>query len=286
MNFGIIIPAHNEADCIEKTLRSLFEQTKTPRQIIIVDDCSTDSTPLILERIKQENPLLEVIRRDDGKTHLPGSKVVRAFNTGLPFLEDDIDVICKFDADLIFPPNYLEVLEKHFAENPKIGMCGGFCYVEKKGEWVLENLTDKDHLRGAVKAYRKTCFSDIGGLKTAMGWDTADELLARFYGWEVKTDNSLKVRHLRPTGVGYNLKARFLQGSVFYRLRYGFLLSVLASAKLALKKRKISLLKDYLQGYFKAKSEKQDFLVTPQQGKWIRKYRWKKILAKIFKKTA
>ncbi|MFK8269700.1 glycosyltransferase [Capnocytophaga stomatis] len=285
MNFGIIIPAHNEADCIERTLESLFKQTKKPLQVIVVDDCSTDSTPQILEKIKQENPSLTVLRREVGDTHLPGSKVVQAFNAGLPFLKNNIDIICKFDADLVFPPDYLEVLEKHFSENPKVGMCGGFCYVEKKGEWFLENLTNKDHLRGAVKAYRKACFEAIGGLKTAMGWDTADELLARFYGWEVKTDESLKVKHLRPTGAGYNLNARFLQGSVFYRLRYGFLLSVLASVKLALKKKKFSLFKDYLRGYFKAKAEKQAFLVTPEQGKWIRNYRWKKILAKVFKEN-
>ncbi|CEN32851.1 glycosyltransferase [Capnocytophaga cynodegmi] len=282
MNFGIVIPAHNEGDFIEKTLESLFKQTKAPSQIIVVDDCSTDSTPQILEKIKQKNPSLVILHREGGTTHLPGSKVVRAFNSGLPFLKDDIDVICKFDADLVFPPDYLDILEKHFNENQKIGMCGGFCYVEKNGDWVLESLTDRDHLRGAVKAYRKDCFSDIGGLKTAMGWDTIDELLARFYGWEVKTDEVLKVKHLRPTGAGYNLNARFLQGSVFYRLRYGFLLSVLASAKLAFKKKKWSLFKDYLRGYFKAKREKQEFLVTSEQGKWIRHYRWNKILTKIF----
>jgi hypothetical protein len=25
----------------------------------------------------------------------------------------------------------------------------------KNGEWILENLTDKDHIRGAFKAYQK-----------------------------------------------------------------------------------------------------------------------------------
>jgi hypothetical protein len=26
--------------------------------------------------------------------------------------------------------------------------------ISKNGEWILENLTDKDHIRGALKAYR------------------------------------------------------------------------------------------------------------------------------------
>ena len=283
MNFGIIIPAHNEASFIEETLMSLFQQTKKPSQIIVVDDCSTDETPQILAKLQQKNNILRIVRREQGTTHLPGSKVVMAFNAGYPLLNTEIDVICKFDADLIFPTNYLEMLEKHFSENKSIGMCGGVCYIKIEKEWVLENLTNKDHLRGAVKAYRKICFEDIGGLKVAMGWDTVDEFLARFYGWEVMVDTSLKVKHLRSTGTGYNQNARFLQGSVFYRLRYGLFLSVLASTKLAFKKRKMNLLRDYLQGYFKAKKEKQDFLVTSEQGKWIRKYRWKNILKAILK---
>jgi hypothetical protein len=38
----------------------------------------------------------------------------------------------------------------------------------KNGEWILENLTDKDHIRGAFKAYQKACFKQMGGLKAAM----------------------------------------------------------------------------------------------------------------------
>lgn len=285
MNFSVVIPTHNEAAHIEKTLHSLFAQTRQPSQVIVVDDFSTDETPLVLQKLKRQYPLLEVVRREHQATHSPGSKVVQAFNEGLRLLNADAEVICKFDADLIFPTHYLETLSAYFTENPTIGMCGGVCHIEKNGEWILENLTNADHLRGAVKAYRKDCFSAIGGLKEAMGWDTVDELLARFYGWEVKVDTSLKVKHLRPTGAGYNHSARFLQGSVFYRLRYGLWLSVLASAKLAFKKKRFGLLTDYLQGYFNAKKEKQPFLVTPEQGKWIRKYRWEHIFKKVMPRS-
>jgi hypothetical protein len=71
-------------------------------------------------------------------------------------------------------------------------MIAGHCYIEKDGSWVLENLTGKDHIRGALKAYRKKCFQDIGKLKPAMGWDTMDELLALYYNWTFRTDDTLK----------------------------------------------------------------------------------------------
>jgi len=53
---------------------------------------------------------------------LPGSKVVKAFNLGFNTLDDNFDVICKFDADLIFPKNYLEKISLHFDQNLKTGM--------------------------------------------------------------------------------------------------------------------------------------------------------------------
>lgn len=119
-------------------------------------------------------------------------------------MDDDYDIICKFDADLIFPDNYLEQLAFLFKENDRLGMASGFCYVEKNGDWVLENLTRKDHIRGALKAYRKQCFTDIGKLKPSMGWDTVDELLAKYYNWDILTDERLHVKHLKPTGISYN----------------------------------------------------------------------------------
>ena len=48
-------------------------------------------------------------------------------------------------------------------------MVAGFCYIEKNNDWVLETITRKDHIRGALKAYRKECFEDIGNLKAVNG---------------------------------------------------------------------------------------------------------------------
>jgi hypothetical protein len=86
-------------------------------------------------------------------------------------------------------------------------------------DWILENLTDKDHIRGAFKAYRKETYKQIGGLKPAMGWDTVDELLCKFYNWKVVTDENLQVKHLKPTGANYNKNARYKQGEAFYSFR-------------------------------------------------------------------
>lgn len=280
MNFYIVIPAHNEEAYIKQTLESLVTQTLLPKQLVVVNDHSTDKTQQIVERFVSKYNWISLVNTTSSDEHLPGSKIIHAFYKGFETLDDSYDVICKFDADLIFPKNYLEQLAFHFKTNEKLGMVSGFCYIEKNHQWVLENLTRKDHVRGALKAYRKACFEQIGKLKPSMGWDTVDELLAKFYGWELLTDESLHVKHLKPTGKNYNKASKHMQGEAMYRMRYGFWITLISALKLAYKKRSFKLFKDYMAGFFKAKKEKLPFLVSEEQGEFIRKLRWKGMMGK------
>ena len=142
MNFHIIIPAHNEQNYIGKALESLTQQTLLPKAVVVVNDNSTDNTQNISEGYASKYPWISVINSKSSDKHLPGSKIIQAFNKGLAILNDDYDIICKFDADLIFPKNYLEKIAYHFQANKKLGMASGFCYIEKNNEWILENLTN------------------------------------------------------------------------------------------------------------------------------------------------
>ncbi|WP_271765381.1 glycosyltransferase [Aquimarina algiphila] len=281
MKTYIVIPAHNEEQFIAKTIESLVSQSVLPQKIVIVNDNSTDTTVDIINKFIDQYDFISLIDTNSSEEHMPGSKVINAFYQGYRTLDTDYDIICKFDADLIFPSNYIEQIIELFKKDSSIGMAGGFCYVQKNQEWKLENLTNKDHIRGALKAYRKACFKDINGLRPAMGWDTVDELLAQYHNWKIKTDASLHVKHLKPTGNTYNSKSKYKQGEAFYRMRYGLLITLIASVKLALRKRQPKLIKDYLAGYFKAKKKKQTFLVSPIEGKFIRNLRWKKMKKKL-----
>lgn len=281
MKYYIVIPAHNEETFIALTLQSLTEQILLPSKVVVVDDNSMDKTSEIVNEFASKFPFITLVKKTSEAIHLPGSKVIQAFHKGFETLDENYDVIVKLDADLILPSNYFETIIHTFESDPKIGMVGGFAYIEKNGDWILENLTDKDHIRGAFKAYRKECFLQIGNLKPAMGWDTVDELLSKFYGWKVVTNQSLKVKHLKPTGANYNKTARYKQGEAFYTLGYGFLITSIASAKLAMLKKKPMLFFDYMKGFLKAKSAKKPLLVTEEQAKFIRNYRLKKMKEKL-----
>ena len=282
MDYYIVIPAHNEQAFISLTLQSLISQTHLPKKVVVVNDNSTDKTAEIVLAFAKENPFITLVNKTSSAVHLPGSKVIQAFHKGFESLDDNYDIIVKLDADLILPNNYFATIIRHFQKDPTIGMAGGFAYIEKNGEWILENLTDKDHIRGAFKAYRKECFKQIGNLKPAMGWDTVDELLSKFHNWQVITDDSLIVKHLKPTGANYNKTARYKQGEAFYTLGYGFAITAIASAKLAIMKKQPLLFIDYIKGFWKAKSAKTPLLVNAEQAKFIRNYRLKKMKEKLF----
>jgi glycosyltransferase involved in cell wall biosynthesis len=272
MKFHIIIPAHNEDHFIGKTLESLVNQTLVPKRLIVVNDNSTDKTQQIVETYAAKFNWITILNSESSDTHLPGSKIINAFNKGLEKLDENYDILCK-----------LEQIANHFKANKKLGMASGFCYIEKNEQWVLENLTNKDHIRGALKAYRKACFEKIGQLKPSMGWDTVDELLAKYHGWQILTDDTLHVKHLKPTGQSYNKASKYLQGEAMYKMRYGFWITLISALKLAYKKGSFKLFRDYMSGYFKAKSNKVDFLVSKDEGLFIRDFRWEGIRTKFQK---
>lgn len=282
MYITIIIPAHNEEKYIADCLHSFVQQTDPPEELIIVDDNSTDGTFEIASRFAQDHPWITVIQHTSSKKHLPGKKVVQAFDFGLSRTKEKYDLIGKFDADIVLPPNYFEQLRNHFRSNWLLGMCSGLLYIEKKGKWVYENIANKNHVRGPIKLYFRRVFEQIGGLRQDVGWDTVDVLLCQFHGFEVRTDDSLIVKHLRPTGHGYSTRNYRSKGEALYRMRYGLPLAKLALLKMALHGKSPKLYFQGFLGYVLAWTRNLPRFVTNEEGRFIRKLRWNGILDQLF----
>ncbi len=280
MRISIIIPAHNEAKYLGDCLDALVAQTCTPDEVLIVDDNSSDDTFSIASTYSDKFDWIRVFQRKSIDEHIPGKKVVDTFNFGLQHASG-FDLIGKFDADIILPPNYFEVMLNHFQGNWKLGMCSGLLYIKKGEKWVYENIADKNHIRGPVKLYHKACFNKINGLRLGVGWDTVDTLLAKYYDFETKTDFKLKVKHLRPTGHGYSSKNYKAKGEALYKMRYGILLTKIAGLKMAWQAKNPKLFFQMLIGYSKAAIHQLPRYVSKEEGIFIRKYRWKGIWSKI-----
>ena len=283
MKVCVIIPVFNEQDFIKKSVESLIDQTIKPAEVIYVNDNSTDNSKNIIKNLIGKCEWIRVIDHKSFQEHVPGSKVIEAFNFGLKNLETQFDIICKFDGDIILPKNYIEKIIEIFNEKEKVGIAGGNLYVQKNGKWIYENIAAKTHGRGPIKAYRVECFNDINALKSSIGWDTVDVLLAQKKGWLIYTDKNLIVKHLKPTGQKYSLHSKILQGESLYKMRFGFILSILSLLKSSLNNYSLSRLFFGLIGYCVSFLKQKPFIVTDEEGVYIRNFRWKVIYKKYLK---
>ena len=291
MKFLIIIPTHNEEKNILFTLKSLQQQTFQDFFCVVVNDGSTDKTQKIIEDFAQKNSKFKIQNLEISK-HEPGAKVVWTFNKGLESIDlNDFDIICKFDADIIFPSNYLKKINEIYESNPKAGMVSGLVRIQKsifekglafdfndeKMQWKFENLSSKNHVRGPIKSYRRECFQDMKGLRPVLGWDNIDVMLAKKNGWETMTIKDLWVKHLRPTAYQYqNQKAEKL-GEYFYNIGLSLPLALISSGKSSLKNKSISEFLITMRFFLKQKGERS---LSKDEIKYIRSLRWKQMLNK------
>lgn len=287
MRFFIIIPAHNEAENLHFCLQSLVKQTFRDFQVIVVNDGSTDDTAKIADEFCTAHQQFSVIHLPVS-AHQPGAKVVRTFNEGMKRLPQEAEIICKYDADIIFPTDYLEKINQEYERNPRAGMVAGlvripakpfeetkaFTFDDDEG-WIFENISSKNHVRGPIKSYRKRCFDDMNGLRPVLGWDNIDVMLAKMHGWETVTVKDLWVKHLRPTAYKYKSQRAEKLGEYFYNIGLNFPLMVVSSAKSALKNRSVSDFLITLKSFLKQKTERP---LSQKEIQYIRKLRWKQMI--------
>ena len=109
---SVIIPLYNKAHTIERTLRSVFSQTYTNFEVIIIDDGSTDgSTNIIKEEFKDER-LKIIVQQNKGVSY--------ARNVGIENAKGDY--IAFLDADDEWLPYYLQTVLEESRKHPKAGL--------------------------------------------------------------------------------------------------------------------------------------------------------------------
>ena len=107
MKFSVIMPAYNAALYIKNSINSVLNQTFGDFEILIVDDGSTDDTKEIVNSVKDDR-IHYIYQRNGG--------VSSARNTGISNAKGEY--ICFLDADDLWKPNHLEVIEKLIEKYP------------------------------------------------------------------------------------------------------------------------------------------------------------------------
>ena len=106
-SLSVIVPVYNEEHLVEESLRRLLLLADSDLlqrvQVVVVDDCSTDQTRDLLQRLAAdlpaENPKVEWIFRFHERNQGKGG----AMRTALNSVDGEITIV--HDADLEYPTN-------------------------------------------------------------------------------------------------------------------------------------------------------------------------------------
>ena len=110
----MIVPAYNEEKAIGKTIEALLKLSYINKEIIIVNDGSTDATLKVAKKYANNNLVRIVSKQNAGKWS--------ALNEGVKVAKGEF-VVC-IDADTLLDPDALSHLTKHF-KDPKIAAVAG-----------------------------------------------------------------------------------------------------------------------------------------------------------------
>ncbi len=94
MKVSIVIPCYNERETIEQIVQAVWDAPVADKEIIVVDDCSTDGTRTALERVRDRVTTVLYHERNQGKG--------AALRTGFGAVTGDVVIIQ--DADLEYDP--------------------------------------------------------------------------------------------------------------------------------------------------------------------------------------
>ncbi|WP_406100515.1 glycosyltransferase [Streptomyces canus] len=188
---SVLVPAYNEAKCIESTVRSLMA-SEHPIEVLVIDDGSSDGTARIVEAMG-----------------LPNVRVVRQLNAGKPaalnrgLANARHDIIVMMDGDTVFEPSTVRELVQPFGD-PRVGAVAGNAKVGNRDsligawqhiEYVMGFNLDRrmyDVLRcmptipGAVGAFRRSALERVGGMSDdTLAEDTDITMAMHRDGWRV-----------------------------------------------------------------------------------------------------
>ena len=108
MKLSIIIPCYNEENTIKVIVEKVLKFSLYDKEIIIVDDCSTDQSRKIIKNLAEDTSIIKYFFLD--KNLGKGA----ALNKG--FKEANGDIILIQDADLEYDPKDYPILIKPFIE--------------------------------------------------------------------------------------------------------------------------------------------------------------------------
>lgn len=158
---SIILPTYNGARYLDASISSCLEQSYRNLELIIVDDCSKDSTPDIIRKRAAQDPRIRPV------THETNKKLPGALNTG--FAHARGEYLTWTSDDNLYQPDAIARMVKALDGEPDVSVVyAGYAVINDAGQ-VLNTMPAKQpsqlvlgNVVGACFLYRKSVQDAIG----------------------------------------------------------------------------------------------------------------------------
>jgi glycosyltransferase involved in cell wall biosynthesis len=264
----LITPAKNEEKALRDVADSVIRQTIKPKLWVIVDDGSTDNTPLIIKNLESKYKWIRSIRlpqRARDITFHYAYVCKSGFDYAIEYCERntiDYEFVGLLDADTILEEKYFEKLINKFKKDKNLGIASGGVYYNNINKKLQGDKTNENLPRGTGRLWVKDCFLDTGGYQVERSPDSISNVKAVLHGWKIKQFKHIIAIQSRMTSSAEGLWTGYkINGKTAYYLNKHPLLVFLSIIHFTTKKPYyigIAFLYGYLKSVFKRKEKIDD----------------------------
>ena len=167
-NISVVIPMYNSQNTIEKTIKSILNQSRYDliREIIVVDDGSKDNSVAVVEKLQGLSNKIILVRKANG-----GAASAR--NYGMRYAKGKWIAFC--DSDDEWMEDKLKIQNEIIEKNPQIDFLGGrwmdrnprlfFKEIDKLYHATLADICITFFPQPSTVVMRKQIYSEIGGFR-------------------------------------------------------------------------------------------------------------------------
>ncbi|WP_162256018.1 glycosyltransferase [Apilactobacillus ozensis] len=167
---SVIIPAFNEEKLIKRTIMSVIDNSYENKEIIVVNDGSTDSTLEALNEIKYYHPNIKIVNQKNSGKSRAINNAVKNYSHG--------ELIMILDSDSVLSPDAIQKMVMHFkdssiiamATNVKISKFTNFIEYAQLIEYLIshelkgsEEILKLEYIIGGIgSTFRKSAMKQVG----------------------------------------------------------------------------------------------------------------------------
>lgn len=231
---SVVVPAYNEEETLENIISQLLK-IPDAGEIVIVDDCSTDATRRISDRLAAEHPRIKVAHHTVNRGKTEALKTGFALTTG--------QIVIVQDADLEYDPKEIgdviaPIVEGHadvvfgyrFLVRKAARVLYFYHYVANKGLTLLSNLctnVNMTDVETGYKAFRGEIIRNMIIVSSGFGFEI--EVTAKIAKLGAAIYEVPISYHGRTYEQGKKIGIKDAFAALWYILRFNFLCSLDAS---------------------------------------------------------